>query len=412
MYQQQKGRKKQRNTPIFWLFSSKWDDTTICCIVNKENNQLIVRWGDILQTGTPKSLEHLQKAVLLSFLAFIEPLVFPLALTWHFLYIKLLGAGRGGGVTASKAPPVKHLYIRQNLVLDHKTCITSGLHWYHTKMLNIAEPYLQFLPCRSSDPLLQPFWDYLLFHYMPLISSPFFPVLLAFSSYFFFSLPFSVLDLLGEKVPLFHQYKIQPNRKPTLKMMGDNFMVTFYNHIFFVLPAVIISIFIMPAPPLPRDAPTVYELFIDMLAVLLLFDTQYFIWHFIHHKHPQLYRWIHAVHHEYIAPFSWSSERLSIPELMTVGFWSNCDPILLNCHPLTTWCITVFSIWMSVEDHIGYDLPWTLNHLVPLGLLGGAPAHDMHHQRPSTNYAPFFSHWDRIFGTAAPLKKKNELKSK
>lgn len=213
---------------------------------------------------------------------------------------------------------------------------------------------------------------------MPLISSPFSPVLLAFSSYFFFSLPFSVLDLLGEKVPLFHQYKIQPNRKPTLKMMGDNFMVTFYNHIFFVLPAVIISIFIMPAPPLPRDAPTVYELFIDMLAVLLLFDTQYFIWHFMHHKHPQLYRWIHAVHHEYIAPFSWSSERLSIPELMTVGFWSNCDPILLNCHPLTTWCITVFSIWMSVEDHIGYDLPWTLNHLVPLGLLGGAPAHDMH----------------------------------
>ena len=105
----------------------------------------------------------------------------------------------------------------------------------------------------------------------------------------------------------------------------------------------------------------------------------------------------------YISPFSWSAEQLSIPELMAVGFWGNLDPVLLGCHPLTTWCVTVFSIWMSVEDHIGYDLPWTLNRVVPFGLLGGAPAHDMHHQKPGCNFAPFFRHWDRIFGTAAPF---------
>ncbi|CAL8293740.1 unnamed protein product [Boreogadus saida] len=132
--------------------------------------------------------------------------------------------------------------------------------------------------------------------------------------------------------------------------------------------------------------------------------TQYFIWHVVHHKHLQLYRWVHAIHHEYIlSSFSWSAEQLSIPELMAVGFWGNLDPVLLGCHPLTTWCVTVFSIWMSVEDHIGYDLPWMLNRVVPFGLLGGAPAHDMHHQKPGCNFAPFFRHWDRIFGTAAPV---------
>ncbi|XP_008280331.1 cholesterol 25-hydroxylase-like protein 1, member 1 [Stegastes partitus] len=273
-------------------------------------------------------------------------------------------------------------------------------------MLNVSEQPLQFLPSRASDRLLQPFWDYLLLHYRPLMSSPFFPVLLAFSSYTFFSIPFAILDVLGERVPLFHQYKIQADRKPTLGMMARSFSTAMYNHIFFVLPAVIISMFFMSPPPLPPQAPTLYELCIDGLAALLLFDTQYFIWHFAHHKHPQLYRWIHAIHHEYIAPFSWSTEHLSIPELMTVGLWSNQDPIILRCHPLTTWSVTIFSLWMSVEDHIGYDLPWTLNHLVPFGLLGGAPAHDMHHQKPNTNFAPFFSHWDRIFGTAVPLKKK------
>ncbi|XP_075998139.1 cholesterol 25-hydroxylase-like protein 1, member 1 [Genypterus blacodes] len=272
-------------------------------------------------------------------------------------------------------------------------------------MMNISDLPVQLLSSRTSDRLLQPLWDYLLLHYRPLVSSPFFLVLLAFSSYFVFSLPFTALDLLGERAPLFHRYKIQPDRRPTLKMMLKSFMGAVWNHLFFVLPAVMISMFILPAPTMPQEAPTVCEVFIDGLAVLLLFDTQYYIWHFIHHKQPQLYRWIHAIHHEYMAPFSWSTEQLSIPELMTVGLWSNQDPLLLKCHPMTTWCVTVFSIWMSVEDHIGYDLPWTLNHVVPFGLLGGAPAHDMHHQRPSSNYAPFFSHWDRIFGTAVPLEK-------
>ncbi|KAM4733750.1 cholesterol 25-hydroxylase-like protein 1, member 1 [Anableps anableps] len=273
-------------------------------------------------------------------------------------------------------------------------------------MLNISALSPRSSHFRTSDQLLQPFWDHLLFHHLPLISSPFLPVILAFSSYFFFSLPFAVLDLLGERAPLFHKYKIQPDRRPTLAMMAKSFMISLYNHIFFVLPAVIIGMFILPAPALPQDAPSLYQVFTEGLAILLLFDTQYFIWHFVHHKNLQLYRWVHAVHHEYMAPFSWSTEQLSIPELMTVGFWSNLNPILLRCHPLSTWCVTVLSIWMSVEDHIGYDLPWTLNHIVPFGLLGGAPAHDMHHQRPGSNYAPFFSHWDRIFGTAVTLKRK------
>lgn len=274
------------------------------------------------------------------------------------------------------------------------------------KMLDVRSLPLLLQHSRSSDHLLQPLWDRLLLQHRPLVSSPFFPVVLAFSSYFLFSLPFTVLDLLGEKVPLLHRFKIQKNRQPTLRMMSQSFLLALSNHLVFVLPAVVISTFIFPAVELPQDAPSVPEVLVDGLAVLLLFDTQYFIWHFIHHKDKRLYRQIHAVHHKTTAPFSWASEQLSIPELMTVGLWSHWDPIILNCHPLTTWCVTVLSIWMSVEDHIGYDLPWTLNHVVPFGLLGGAPAHDMHHQRPSSNYAPFFRHWDVIFGTSAHYEKK------
>uniref|UniRef100_A0A671SN68 Cholesterol 25-hydroxylase like 1, tandem duplicate 1 n=1 Tax=Sinocyclocheilus anshuiensis TaxID=1608454 RepID=A0A671SN68_9TELE len=187
--------------------------------------------------------------------------------------------------------------------------------------------------------LLQPLWDYLLFQHFTLVSSPFFPVLLAFSSYVIFSVPFTILDVLGEISPLF-KYKIQKE--------------------------------LMPTPPLPAVAPTVWELISGGLGVLLIFDAQYF-WHLVHHKNPHLYRMVHAIHHDYISPFSWSTQPLSAVELMTV-------------------------------DHIGYDLPYSPSHLVPFGLLGGAMAHDIHHQKPSSNFAPFFSHWDRFFGTAVTVK--------
>ncbi|XP_036391437.1 cholesterol 25-hydroxylase-like protein 1, member 1 [Megalops cyprinoides] len=279
-------------------------------------------------------------------------------------------------------------------------------------MWNRSEVPLLFPAVQSSDRLLQPLWDHIRFHYRPLVSSPFFPVLLAFSAYIFFSVPFATLDLLGEKAPSLYRYKIQKGRRPTARMMAVSLSRAVYNHLVFVVPAVLINSYIVPAPPLPTLAPTVREVLVGGLGALLVFDTQYFIWHLVHHKNRHLYRWVHAVHHDFVAPFSWSTQHLSAMELLTVGFWSNMDPILLRCHPLTTWSLTLFSIWMSVEDHIGYDMPWTLHRLVPLGLLGGAPAHDLHHQRPSSNYAPFFAHWDRIFGTAARLEAEKTLLQK
>ena len=33
---------------------------------------------------------------------------------------------------------------------------------------------------------------------------------------------------------------------------------------------------------------------------------------------------------------------------------------------------------------------------------GGSIHHDMHHQRPLTNFQPFLNQWDRLFGTYCP----------
>uniref|UniRef100_A0A4W5ML42 Cholesterol 25-hydroxylase n=1 Tax=Hucho hucho TaxID=62062 RepID=A0A4W5ML42_9TELE len=59
----------------------------------------------------------------------------------------------------------------------------------------------------------------------------------------------------------------------------------------------------------------------------------------------------------------------------------------------------VLNSWLSVEDHSGNDLPWSTHRLVPFGLYGGAPHHDLHHLKFKSNYAPYFTHWDRVYGT-------------
>ncbi|TRY58303.1 hypothetical protein DNTS_031063 [Danionella cerebrum] len=263
----------------------------------------------------------------------------------------------------------------------------------------------------TSDRLLQPIWDHLLMHHYNLMSSPFFPVFLVFSSYFLFCIPFTLLDVLGINSPLYG-YKIQKGRRATLAMMVRTLWMAVYNQLVFVFPTVLIMSMVISTPPLPVSAPTLWEVFSGGLAALLIFDTQYFFWHWVHHRNAHLYRWVHAIHHDYVAPFSWSSQHLSGVELMTVGFLSNLDPILLKCHPLTVWILIVVSVWMSVEDHIGYDLPYSFGNLVPFGLLGGAMIHDTHHQKPSSNFAPFFTHWDIVFGTAATEKLKSEMRSR
>lgn len=110
----------------------------------------------------------------------------------------------------------------------------------------------------------------LLWHYT-LVSSPFFPVLLAFSWYFIFSIPFALLDVLGESTPLF-ECKLQKQRRPTICLMLRTLGMAVYNHLVFVFPW-------MPAPPLPVVAPTVWKLISGVLGVLLMFDTAttYFI---------------------------------------------------------------------------------------------------------------------------------------
>ncbi|KAK2921792.1 hypothetical protein Q8A73_001277 [Channa argus] len=137
----------------------------------------------------------------------------------------------------------------------------------------------------------------------------------------------------------------------------------------------------------------------DILACLLLFDMQYFMWHLLHHKVTWLYNSFHKEHHRYLVPFSLTTQETSIWELLSLSLFSTLNTALLDCHPLTEVLFFITNIYLSVEAHSGYEFPWSPSRLVPFGLYGGARHHGLHHLKFKVNYSPYFTHWDRLFGT-------------
>ncbi|XP_043912412.1 cholesterol 25-hydroxylase-like protein [Protopterus annectens] len=256
----------------------------------------------------------------------------------------------------------------------------------------------------QEEQILQPLWNFMRNQH-DWLTSPFFPVLFSFVVYMSFCLPFITLDLLTIKLPYLRKYKIQSQSNPTAEMMAACLVQTVYNHIVFIFPVTVAHWYWRPMN-FPPTAPELREVIFDVIGCLLLFDMQYFIWHLLHHKIPWLYKAFHKAHHKYTATFALTTEHSSAWETLSLGFFAAINPMLLKCHPLTETIFFIVNIWLSVEDHSGYDFPWSIHRLVPFGLYGGAPHHDLHHMKFRSNYAPYFTHWDKLFGTFAQLNAK------
>ncbi|XP_055976924.1 cholesterol 25-hydroxylase [Sorex fumeus] len=251
--------------------------------------------------------------------------------------------------------------------------------------------------CSSGQLLLQPLWDRLRTH-GALLQSPLFGVIFSITTYIGCCLPFVVLDVLSPWVPALRRYKIHPDFTPSPRQLLPCLWLTLYQHVVFVLPMTLLHWTGRPSL-LPAEAPELLELLRHIVLCLLLFDTEFFLWHVLHHRVPWLYRAFHKVHHQNTSSFALATQYMSFWELFSLGFFDIVNTKLLQCHPLTVLVFHVVNIWLSVEDHSGYDFPWSTHRLVPFGWYGGVAHHDLHHSRFNCNFAPYFTHWDKILGT-------------
>ncbi|XP_004680961.1 PREDICTED: cholesterol 25-hydroxylase [Condylura cristata] len=258
--------------------------------------------------------------------------------------------------------------------------------------------------CSSGQLFLQPLWDRLRTR-EALTQSPFFPIIFAITTYVGFCLPFVVLDILCPWVPTLRRYKIHPDFSPTAQQLLLCLGQTLYQHVVFVFPFTMVHWACRP-PVLPSQAPELLQLVRDVAFCLLLFDAEFFVWHVLHHKVPWLYRTFHKIHHQNASSFALATQYVSFWELFSLGFFDLVNVTLLECHPLTVLVFHVVNIWLSVEDHSGYDFPWSTHRLVPFGWYGGVVHHDLHHSRFNCNFAPYFTHWDKVLGTLQSAQAK------
>ena len=76
-------------------------------------------------------------------------------------------------------------------------------------------------------------------------------------------------------------------------------VLTFWNHLLYILPVSVAQCVWMPNTELPTLAPRLWDFGWQQAAALVLFDAEYYVWHYLHHRVRWLYRHVHSVHHQY-----------------------------------------------------------------------------------------------------------------
>lgn len=196
------------------------------------------------------------------------------------------------------------------------------------------------------------------------------------------------------------KYKIQKDKVNPPHLLWKCFRTLFVTFFILVLPNYYLSFnFIVTyfGFSMERVLPTFPLIVLYLIVFVVMEDfTHYWLHRFLHLDF--IYKYIHAQHHEFLSPTAMSATYAHPLEVIILGFCTISGPLLFRPH------MGVFLIWMqfrqlvALETHLGYDFPFSANHLFP-GICGGAPHHDFHHKFRKCNFASTLVFWDRLFGT-------------
>jgi len=145
-------------------------------------------------------------------------------------------------------------------------------------------------------------------------------------------------------------------------------------------------------------SPSVWELAAQFAFFVYVDDFLFYWMHRAMHTR-WLFKRVHGVHHRILTPWAITGHYMHPLEFVLTGALALAVPWLVGAHVYTLWAWITFRQWEAAEGHCGYDLPWSPSKLLPGS--DGARHHDAHHARVRGNYAGFFPHCDRWFGTYA-----------
>lgn len=145
--------------------------------------------------------------------------------------------------------------------------------------------------------------------------------------------------------------------------------------------------------------PEIKEILAQILFFMFCEDFLFYWGHRFLHI-PQIYPYIHKVHHEYNITVSISAEYAHPLEFIVANLIpTNAGPKILGpkVH-LATYCIWIIIRLMETADgHCGYEFSWSPYRLLPLS--GSSIYHNFHHSHNVGNFGSFFTFWDTLCGT-------------
>lgn len=148
--------------------------------------------------------------------------------------------------------------------------------------------------------------------------------------------------------------------------------------------------------PLPIIPPTPYEIIFQVTSAFVIYDAFFYALHVTLHKNMWLYKNLHAHHHQHLKFSSKVTNQLTILERVLLILSANEALKLVSAHPLSRTFFVPLLIYSLIENHSGYDFPFTLDKLLPFSIYGGSRAHYNHHLHGNKNYEPFFTYLDRF----------------
>ena len=187
---------------------------------------------------------------------------------------------------------------------------------------------------------------------------------------------FMLIDIY--KVPLFMQYRIQPNKPPpNLQEYKRILPAILLNNVTAILTFITLyPLFKLRGMDTGLELPSLFRVVAESCGFMLIHELTFYYIHRLMHT-PILYKLIHKTHHESTSPLAFTSIYCSPVEQVFVNILPLvAGPIVLGSHASTLWLWLSLAMFNSLNTHSGYHLP----------LMPSAEAHDYHHLNFNENY--------------------------
>ncbi|WP_420393926.1 sterol desaturase family protein [Acuticoccus sp.] len=143
-------------------------------------------------------------------------------------------------------------------------------------------------------------------------------------------------------------------------------------------------------------APSWWSILLMAAVSIVAFDAWFYWAHRLMHWGP-LYKH-HVLHHRSVAPTVWSNYSDSLVDAFVMQSYYLWAPLLLPIPPIVLIGHRAYDHVNGMIGHCGFELTASRWTRIPSPMVTTL-FHDQHHSSFSTNYANFFSVWDRLMGT-------------